>query len=44
MIDSYVKPYLSSHKLVTGLSSNVSEILVLSSGRAYSKYNEARFG
>jgi hypothetical protein len=43
-IDSYIKPYLSSHKMVTGLSANASEVLVLSSGRAYSKYNEARFG
>ena len=44
MIDSYIKPYLSPHKMVTGLSANASEVLVLSSGRAYSKYNEARFG
>ena len=44
LIESYVKPYLSSLKSATGYSANASDLLVLSSGRAFIEYNKLRFG
>lgn len=44
VIESYVKPYLSSLKSTKGYSANASDLLVLSSGRAFAEYNKLRFG